>query len=426
MRAQPGADPRPRQPHARPPRPHARPRPGEHRDRLRRRRGRQQLGRDALRRARRLLQTVRSMTFVLPTGTRIDTAAAGAGERFAAAAPELAAGLAEIRDEIRADAELSERIAPQVRDQEHDRLPAAAPSSTPSSRWRSSGACWSAPRARSRSSPRPSSRRVPLPPHTTTAWSTSRTSTGDRRAVRELVAAGASATELMVAPTLIAAAWNMPGTPEAWKELPPESAALLVEFGADDAGGARRPPSAALDDPRRPRADRAGRASPASAEEIEMLWHVREGMHGPARGDARRRACADHRGRLRAAGSGSPRAPRDLQALLGEHGFLPGVAGHASAGNLHFLLTPELRRAGRPRALRGLHARAGRADRRQVRRLAEGRARDRHEHGPLRGARVGGEGDRADVAGQAAGRPRRDARARACCSTATPGPTCAT
>ena len=32
---------------------------------------------------------------------------------------------------------------------------------------------------------------------------------------------------------------------------------------------------------------------------------------------------------------------RDLQALLGEHGFLTGVAGHASAGNLHFMLTPD-------------------------------------------------------------------------------------
>jgi D-lactate dehydrogenase len=31
---------------------------------------------------------------------------------------------------------------------------------------------------------------------------------------------------------------------------------------------------------------------------------------------------------------------RDLQALLGKHGFLQGLAGHASAGNLHFLLTP--------------------------------------------------------------------------------------
>src|SRR4029450_4637227 len=33
---------------------------------------------------------------------------------------------------------------------------------------------------------------------------------------------------------------------------------------------------------------------------------------------------------------------RDIQALLGEHEFLTGVAGHASAGNLHFLLTPAL------------------------------------------------------------------------------------
>ena len=32
---------------------------------------------------------------------------------------------------------------------------------------------------------------------------------------------------------------------------------------------------------------------------------------------------------------------RDVQALLGKHGFLPGVAGHASAGNLHFMLTPD-------------------------------------------------------------------------------------
>ena len=35
-------------------------------------------------------------------------------------------------------------------------------------------------------------------------------------------------------------------------------------------------------------------------------------------------------------------AAQDLQALLGKHGFLAGVAGHASAGNLHFVLTPAL------------------------------------------------------------------------------------
>src|SRR5919108_2849650 len=38
-------------------------------------------------------QTVRSLTFVLPSGTVINTAAPGAGERFAAAEPGLAKGL---------------------------------------------------------------------------------------------------------------------------------------------------------------------------------------------------------------------------------------------------------------------------------------------------------------------------------------------
>ena len=51
---------------------------------------------------------------------------------------------------------------------------------------------------------------------------------------------------------------------------------------------------------------------------------------------------------------------RDLQALLGEHGFLTGVAGHASAGNLHFMLTPDFAKPEDLRALRRLHGGAGR------------------------------------------------------------------
>ena len=72
--------------------------------------------------------------------------------------------------------------------------------------------------------------------------------------VRDFVAAGARAVELMVAPALIVASHNIRGTPESWRELDPSSAALLVEFGgADDAEldaaearggrGARRPRS---------------------------------------------------------------------------------------------------------------------------------------------------------------------------------------
>ena len=70
-----------------------------------------------------------------------------------------------------------------------------------------------------------------------------------------------------------------------------------------------------------------------------MLWHVREGMQGllaamrpPGVSLIIEDVCVPPRAIAEAA--------KDLQALLGRHGFLPGVAGHASAGNLHFLLTP--------------------------------------------------------------------------------------
>ena len=76
---------------------------------------------------------------------------------------------------------------------------------------------------------------MPLPARTTTAWV-------HFPGIDEAIAPGPRpgrrpaprAVELMVAPALITAAWNMVGAPEEWKELPPESAALLVEFGADD------------------------------------------------------------------------------------------------------------------------------------------------------------------------------------------------
>src|SRR5207302_10862948 len=92
-------------------------------------------------------------------------------------------------------------------------------------------------------------------------------------AVGPMVQAGATATELMVAPTLIAAAYNMPGTPERWKELPPDSAALLVEFRAEREGDLDAPQAAAMEilsarellDPPRFTRER---------HEIEMLWRV--------------------------------------------------------------------------------------------------------------------------------------------------------
>src|SRR5205814_7122029 len=75
------------------------------------------------------------------------------------------------------------------------------------------------------------------------------------------------------------------------------------------------------------------------AEEIEMVWRVREGMQGllaAIRPPGVQLIIED----VCVPPARVAEAAKDLQALLIEHGFLPGMAGHASAGNLHFLLTP--------------------------------------------------------------------------------------
>ncbi len=282
--------------------------------------------------------TVRSLTFVLPSGTTIDTGEPGAAERFAAEEPELAAGLAAIRDEILADAELSERIRRKfaIKNTTGYRLCAFLDADEPLEIFRrlivgSEGTLAFVAEAVFET--------VPLPARTTTAWIHFPGIDEAIAPVRDLVGSGATAVELMVAPALITAAWNMVGAPEEWKELPPESAVLLVEYGAAsdaelDAKVARAGEILASHETIRPI------GFTREAEEVELAWRVREGLHGLI-------------GRLRLPGTAlivedvcvPPEriadGARDLQALLGEHGFLPGVAGHASAGNLHFMLTPD-------------------------------------------------------------------------------------
>ena len=184
---------------------------------------------------------------------------------------------------------------------------------------------------------------VPVPPATTTAWLHFPGIAEACEPVPRLVELGASAVELMVAPALMVASMNIPGTPADWQQLPPESAVLLVEFGAADAD--------ALDSGERAALEAVGEENlirpvewHREPEAVELDWRVREGLHGLI-------------GRLRPPGTALivedvcvppariAEAAADLQALLGEHGFLTGVAGHASAGNLHFMLTPDFAKA---------------------------------------------------------------------------------
>ncbi len=282
-------------------------------------------------------QTVRSMTFVLADGTTIDTAAPDAAERFAAAAPELAAGLAEIRDEIRADGELSARIARkfEIKNTTGYRLCAFLDADEPVEIFRrlligSEGTLGFVAEAVFET--------IPFGRHASVAMLFFESLDAAAEAVGPLVQAGASATELMVAPTLIAAAWNMPGIPEAWKELAPTAAALLLEFRAHDPGQLDEPEARAqeiLDG--RPLIEPP--AFTRERAEIETFWRVREGMQGllaAMRPPGVQLILEDVCFPPARVAEGA----RDLQALLGKHGFLPGVAGHASAGNLHFVLTP--------------------------------------------------------------------------------------
>jgi len=282
--------------------------------------------------------TVRSLTFVLPSGTRIDTAAPGAAADFAAAEPELVAGLTAIRDEIRAEVELSGRIRQKfaIKNTTGYRLCAFLDADEPLEIFRrllvgSEGTLAFIAEAVFET--------VPLPAVTSAAWVHFPGIDAAIAPVRELVDAGATAVELMVAPALITAAWNMVGAPEEWKELPPESAVLLVEFGAADEAELDDQVAGAMEILASHETIRPIDFTREKAE-IELAWRVREGLHGLI-------------GRVRPPGTALivedvcvpperiAEGARDLQALLGEHGFLPGVAGHASAGNLHFMLTPD-------------------------------------------------------------------------------------
>jgi D-lactate dehydrogenase len=282
--------------------------------------------------------TLRSLRFVLPSGTTIDTAEPGGAERFEREEPELAAGLAAIRDEIRADGDLRERIRRkfEIKNTTGYRLCGFLDADEPLEIFKlllvgSEGTLAFVSEATLET--------VPVPPVTTTAWVHFASIDEATKPVGELIAAGARAVELMVAPALLVAAHSIPGTPEYWKELDHTTAVLLVEFGADDADGLAQAQMRADDllesyEVIRPQEWQLDH------EQIELAWRVREGLHGLI-------------GKLRLPGTALivedvcvppariAECAVELQALLGEHGFLTGVAGHASAGNLHFMLTPD-------------------------------------------------------------------------------------
>jgi D-lactate dehydrogenase len=285
--------------------------------------------------------TVKRLVFTLPSGTTIDTGTSDAEGDFAAAEPELANGLMAIRAEILSDRALTERIRRKyaIRNTHGYRLLAFLDGDTPLGIFRrllvgSEGTLAFISEVTFGT--------LPLPAVHSVAWIAVPAIDDAISLVPDLVRLGASAVELMIAPALRAAGEAFEGTPAYWKTLDPNAAALLVEFGADDepALNARQAAVAKLI------ADKT-LLSPlqftSREQAIELAWHVREGLLGLV-------------GKQRPPGAMVitedvcfppevlTAATHDLQVLLQKHGFMPGVAGHAAHGNLHFTLVASLDR----------------------------------------------------------------------------------
>jgi D-lactate dehydrogenase len=222
--------------------------------------------------------TVSSLTLVLASGTVIDTAAPDAEAKFATAEPELAAGLTKLREELLADNELAQRVRHKfaIRNTNGYALSALLDADTPLEIFRrlivgSEGTLAFMAEAVIDT--------LPAPAVTTVSWIVLPSISEAAALVPGLVAHGAEAVELMLAPALAAAAQAFPGTPQYWRDLDPRAAALLVEFGADSPAG--------LDTAE---ADAARLVAGANLlhpleftrdeEQIELSWRVRDGLLG--------------------------------------------------------------------------------------------------------------------------------------------------
>ena len=280
---------------------------------------------------------MRSLTFALPSGTVIDTAHPDAEAQFAAQEPDLARGLAEIRDELRADAELAERIRRkfEIKNTMGYRLIAFLEADTPLEIFRrlivgSEGTLAFVSEVVFDT--------VPFGRHTATAFVLFPGIDEAVACVQPLVQAGASATELMMVLAMKAAQAFAPIPPE-WNDAPNDAAAILVEFRSDDPEelAAREAEAMRIFDGRPVVQPAQFTRDP---ELTEVYWRVREGLHGLL-GKIRPRGtsliiedvCVPPAAHRRG-GGGDPRAARAARLPAGGRG--PRVRGqpalHADPG----------------------------------------------------------------------------------------------
>ncbi|MCX4776554.1 FAD-binding and (Fe-S)-binding domain-containing protein [Streptomyces sp. NBC_01264] len=284
-------------------------------------------------------RTLSSLTFVLPSGTVVDTADPLADEELAHAEPTLCHGLMEIKKEIEADAELVSRIRAkyEIKNTTGYRLDAYLDGATPVEILRglmvgSEGTLGFIAEVVFDT--------LPLDRELTSALLFFPSLPAAAAAVPLFNEAGALAVELMDGNTLRASV-SVAGVPADWAALPKETTALLVEFRAPDEAGRAEYERRAAEvlaglDLVAPVAS-VTNAFTRDAGTISGYWKARKAFV-TAVGGARASGTTLITEDFAVPPSRLAEACEALLELQAEHGFDAAVAGHAAHGNLHFLL----------------------------------------------------------------------------------------
>ncbi|MCJ0874622.1 FAD-binding and (Fe-S)-binding domain-containing protein [Streptomyces sp. AP-93] len=284
-------------------------------------------------------RTLSSLTFVLPSGTVVDTADPLADEELERAEPALCHGLMEIKKEIEADPELVARIRAkyEIKNTTGYRLDAYLDGATPVEILRglmvgSEGTLGFIAEVVFDT--------LPLDRELTSALLFFPSLPAAAAAVPLFNEAGALAVELMDGNTLRASV-SVAGVPADWARLPKDTTALLVEFRAPDEAGRAEYERRAGEvlaglDLVAPVAS-VTNAFTRDAKTISGYWKARKAFV-TAVGGARASGTTLITEDFAVPPSRLAEACEALLELQAEHGFDAAVAGHAAHGNLHFLL----------------------------------------------------------------------------------------
>ncbi|MFE0737009.1 FAD-binding and (Fe-S)-binding domain-containing protein [Streptomyces sp. NPDC058855] len=284
-------------------------------------------------------RTLSSLTFVLPSGTIVDTGAPDADTALARAEPRLCSGLLALKAEIEADAELTARIRAKhaLKNTNGYRLDAFLDGTTPAEILRglmvgSQGTFGFISEVVFDT--------LPLDRAVCAGLLFFPSLTAAAAAVPQFTGAGARAVELMDGNTLRASV-SVPGVPADWAELPDGTAALLVEFRAPDTVALEayeRAAATVLDglETVAPVAS-ADNAFTRDAGRINGYWKARKAFV-TAVGGTRPPGTTLITEDFAVPPDRLAEACAELLDLQARHGFDTAVAGHAAHGNLHFLL----------------------------------------------------------------------------------------